>query len=683
VLKRIDALTHRSLETLSVASVIGKHFEFDLLLKLSRGRAQARPYSSDEMLDILDEGVQFQLIREQFDMPNVYSFTHDKIIEALYNRLLLETRTQLHGQIGETLEADHPEPMGAVIYELAHHFSQSADKEKALDYSIRAGDLAKAAYANAEAIAFYERALQLMPPEMQTGESQTWLRVVENLADVYSLAGHFEKAVANYEELRPHFQEFDLPRLETKVTSCFTTVYRFSESLEHCEKALVTIGKKTPRTSFGWTVSLLAQICVQIAHNLFPFLIRKNPQAQELVKIYMSVSWLYAYSSDLKKTMRYALKAFNEADRAYNSVERVSAYAGFYIVYAGYGMRKLSQKMDRKVRVVVERVNNPIATAIYEAHAGMADYYLGDYDSAIQHSLKAIEIYHRIGDVFHADLSCTFLGWAYSVKGDLENALRYYKLGAEIMEQTGGLKERHLASVGWIYGYQGELDEGIDLMRQSLPSVESNRAPLWLIQNYRNLGELHAMKGDWEESIGWMEKSLRLIKEAHALPRLCCPTYTFLAESLLGDRAKIEGMSPREKKAHFKRVDKLCQKGIRAGADLVRGQAYRVEGIRWRLAGNPKKAMGYFQKSIEVLTRKGMKLQLALTYYEAGKWLSEDGDAQTQEYLEKAAGLFEETGAALYHPAKAGRPGFFSRQWTPDFSRGTHPAKARRPGFFG
>jgi len=274
--------------------------------------------------------------------------------------------------------------------------------------------------------------------------------------------------------------------------------------------------------------------------------------------------------------------------------------------------------------------------------------HLGDYDSSIQHFLKAIEIYYRTGDVFQADISCFMSANPYFAKGELENVLKYYRLGVEIMEQTGGLKERYLALTGRIYGYQGRLDEGLDLIRQSLPSLEASQILAWLPPNYQNLGELYAMKGDWEEAIQWMEKGLQVIKETRLVPRIACLTYACLAETLLGDRAKIEGMSPKEKKAHFKRVHKLCKKGIRAGADLVRGQAYRVEGRRWRLAGNPKKAMKYFQKSIKVLTRKGMRLQLALTYYEAGKWMLEDGDVQAQEYLEKAAELFEETGAALY-----------------------------------
>jgi serine/threonine protein kinase/serine phosphatase RsbU (regulator of sigma subunit)/tetratricopeptide (TPR) repeat protein len=665
VLKRLNALTHRGMEALSIASAIGKQFEFDLLLKLCSGRAQSRPYSSDETLDILDEGVQFQLIRAQFGMSNVYSFTHDRIIEALYHRLTPDMRTQLHGQIGVALEAPLTEPAGALIYELAHHFGQSADKAKALDYSIRAGDLAKATFAHAEAIGFYERALNLMPPEMlpssinlplfQRGPGvREWIQVVENLADVYSLSGNFDKAVANYEKLLPHFQGFDLLRIEMKIAYCFHTVFKFDESLVHYEKALAAIGKKTPRTSIGWTASLLAQLGIQIGHSLFPFLLRKYPKAQALTKIYMSIGWMYAVS-DMKKMMCYMFKGINEADHAYDSVERVFAHSTFCLAYAAYGLKKLYQKKAKQVLAVVKRMDNPVATATYEMHTGASDYYCVDYESSIQHSLKATEMYRRIGDTFNVDVSCFFLGFPYFAKGDLEDTLKSLKLG---MEQTGGLKEKYLAAIGWIYGYQGRLDEGMELTQQSLPSVESGQVPTWLLRNCRELGELHAMKGEWEEAIRWLEKSLQVSQETHALPRYCCLTYTSLAEALLGDRDKIEQMRSKEKQAHFKKVDKLCKQGIRAGADIVRGQAYRVEGRRWRLAGNPKKAMGYFQKSIEVLTRKGMRLQLALTYYEAGKWMLEDGtpplsppstgEKEAQEYLEKAAELFEEIGAMLY-----------------------------------
>ena len=71
----------------------------------------------------------------------------------------------LHRQIGEAIEAGAGGDRDAHAAELAHHFREAAadgDAERAIHYGIRAGERATQALAHEEAVAHYERTLQLL-----------------------------------------------------------------------------------------------------------------------------------------------------------------------------------------------------------------------------------------------------------------------------------------------------------------------------------------------------------------------------------------------------------------------------------------------------------------------------------------------------------------------------------------
>jgi tetratricopeptide (TPR) repeat protein len=131
------------------------------------------------LLDLLEEALAAQLISERKEEgAGRYDFTHALIRQTLYEELSTPRRVLLHRQIGEALEKLYAANREPHLAELAHHFYQAApggDVEKAIDYARRAGDRAASLFAHEEAIAQYERALQMIdtapvPDEQRRGE---------------------------------------------------------------------------------------------------------------------------------------------------------------------------------------------------------------------------------------------------------------------------------------------------------------------------------------------------------------------------------------------------------------------------------------------------------------------------------------------------------------------------------
>ena len=155
---RVGRLGKDAGRVLSVASVIGRDFDLDLL-------ARATKTSEDDLLDILDAAASVALVREVADTGR-YSFAHALIQHTLYEDLGHNRRARAHRQVAEALEDLCGDRPGARVGELARHWicaTQPIDLAKAIGYSKQAGDAALGALAPGDALRYYAQALDLYP----------------------------------------------------------------------------------------------------------------------------------------------------------------------------------------------------------------------------------------------------------------------------------------------------------------------------------------------------------------------------------------------------------------------------------------------------------------------------------------------------------------------------------------
>ncbi|MEE8158073.1 MAG: protein kinase, partial [Dehalococcoidia bacterium] len=154
--RRLNRLSQRCNETLTIASVVGREFELRQLTPL------VEDISEDRLLEVLEEALAARVIEELPQTVGRYQFTHALIQETLTEELTLTRRVRLHARVAETLEQLYGDQTEAHAAELAHHFAEAEailGSEKLVQYSLLAGERAQAAYAWEEALSHFERAL--------------------------------------------------------------------------------------------------------------------------------------------------------------------------------------------------------------------------------------------------------------------------------------------------------------------------------------------------------------------------------------------------------------------------------------------------------------------------------------------------------------------------------------------
>jgi predicted ATPase len=188
--KRLSRLSEGTNRVLSVASVIGREFQLDVLR-----RVLARP--DDELEAALEEASAAAIIEEHSSVgPAImYRFSHAFFRQTLYNEIVAPRRIRLHQQVAHALEEVYSRRLDEHADELAEHFSFYSDTlnlAKAVQYGEVAARHATEVFAYGEAARQLDRALvvqDLVDPDNRTKRCDLLL----SLGEALFLAGEHER----------------------------------------------------------------------------------------------------------------------------------------------------------------------------------------------------------------------------------------------------------------------------------------------------------------------------------------------------------------------------------------------------------------------------------------------------------------------------------------------------------
>ena len=150
--RRVARLGEQAQRVLSLAAVIGRDFDTDVLSRVAE-------LDEDVVIDLCDQAVTAAVLTES---DGRYSFAHALIEHTLYDTLSTNRRARSHQRVADALEDICGDDPGERIGELAYHWAhatQPRDAEKAITYAQRAGDRALAQLAPDEALRWYRDAL--------------------------------------------------------------------------------------------------------------------------------------------------------------------------------------------------------------------------------------------------------------------------------------------------------------------------------------------------------------------------------------------------------------------------------------------------------------------------------------------------------------------------------------------
>ena len=190
LLARLDRLQVDTKRILQMASVIGRIFTYRVLDAIAKEEKDL-----GHCLETLMEEEMIRTRARQLELE--YIFKHHLTWEAAYNVLLKKDRKKYHREVGEALERLFHDRIEEFLAVQAHHWERAEDHAKAIEYLLRAGDQAREAYANREAIDFYERAVALL---REQGEEEQLAYTLMKLGLLYYTIFEFKQSHNAYQE---------------------------------------------------------------------------------------------------------------------------------------------------------------------------------------------------------------------------------------------------------------------------------------------------------------------------------------------------------------------------------------------------------------------------------------------------------------------------------------------------
>jgi tetratricopeptide (TPR) repeat protein len=187
VRRRLEQLSDRCNETLTLAALYGREFSLEVIEALNDP-------DRDRVLDDLEEAADARIIAEAQGGEPGYLFTHDLVREAVCDQLKTSRRTRMHAHIAGVLERLYQgREIEHHLAELARHFlaaGRAADPDKAIDYSVRAGRRSLEQLAYEEAARHFEAAVKIVETKSPVDELEL-CQLLQDLGEARRRGGQF------------------------------------------------------------------------------------------------------------------------------------------------------------------------------------------------------------------------------------------------------------------------------------------------------------------------------------------------------------------------------------------------------------------------------------------------------------------------------------------------------------
>jgi len=367
---RLDRLGDDARHLLDCAAALRRDFEFDLAATVSR-------LPATEALDALDELLAAGLLRELPLEPGAvaagYDFAHALVRDQVYQMLSGARRQYLHRQIAGLLEAAGPVQADRVAY----HYLRGGVRDRACQWSLRAGEAALRVHAGEAALVHYRSARELaVVPEEE-------LAALAGLGDAFVGLGRHAEAVRSFGAAVEHATEPEtMADLHRRMGRAHERQGAFDRALEAFDRARGALrGQPLSLTSVR-TADSLATVFVRLG---------RHSEAIELCRD--ALRWLDEHPT---------------TDGGRGAEAWLRNTLGMALMHTG-AFHAALQELERSLALKRE-LRDRLGEATLLNNLGVVHYHRGDDVEARRFYRASLELKTAIGDTYGRAIALTNLG---------------------------------------------------------------------------------------------------------------------------------------------------------------------------------------------------------------------------------------------------------------------------------
>ena len=588
----LDRITPPAGELLTAASVLAEETSFHHL-------CQVAGLDEIQAMSALEELLSRQLLLEAVDgLPTfgsdpIYSFSHQKVREVVYNEAGTARRRILHRRAFETLQASAAPPA-----ELVHHARNAGLWAATIRFSLIAGNEAMDLFAVRVAITHYEAVWHLVKqqgwPDEISGADRQVLYV--GLGRAYELVEAWSQAQEVYQAMIAYAQAYEVTTLECLALNRLATIYingfrdqqKANTLLEQARAIAESTGDQQGLAETEWNLSLAARskedTTRALQHGEQALAVARqlgHPQLKarclgELSYVYIQLRrWdtVEIYAKEASQLYAATGNRVLEADS-----QRVFGWSQMY-----YGRPQESLNTLQATFAFSQHIENLWGEADCVWRLALTRLELGAYSQAIKLAQQGVQQTQTVG----------------------------HPVMIELALSTWGTTQRTLMALD---AAQATLS---DLM------VESTEQDFIMDWALAELCAVRGLTGDWDQAHGYAKQRLQFRGDEPLLPVSLTGWYE--TEALLrggdGDLARAE----------VERLGEIVGDNRRYRLLLLRSQAVLTQ---W---DDPTQAIGYLQTALTLAQEIGLPGEEWSILGALGQLYAEQGDQAKARWAYKAS----------------------------------------------
>jgi serine/threonine protein kinase/tetratricopeptide (TPR) repeat protein len=596
----LRALVHRRLEGLSsearalleVASVVGRDVDATFL-------AGIRSVGVESQGDAIRELLTRQILEES--EPGRLRFLHDKLREHTYEQIERGRRRAVHLATARALEArgEASSALPRLYARLAHHYAETEERQKAIDYLEKAGAQALASFANREAIRFLRQANAL--------DDTSHAHSGRGDGDARLHRARRERLLAD-----AHYALGELDSVQT-----------------HGRRALAWMNEPSPESSGGWLAHLSYNASLQVLHRLRPraFVVAKESErelAREASVATQRLAVSYYYNFDALPMIAASVRSVNLAERAGTGVSAATAYGVLSMTLGISKLHRLGRTYGELARTVARDAGDRVGL-VFSLYARAA-WRIGDgaWDEVRSLCNEALAVARRDGAIADPqDLAIieTLLAHTEFYTGRFDESRRMF----DHIETTARARgnEQHIAwglyasaraliPLGRTDEARAKLEEAHALLEEQIDAPSRIICP-------GLLAWVHMARGRHERAATFADLAASRIRKNLPTVFATVAGYVSVADVYLAQwsRAVREGgdVGAARRRA---REAMLALWSLALNIPIGRPSYHRMRGRALVLRGRERAARQAFARGIDEATRLAMPYEEALARLELG-----------------------------------------------------------------
>jgi tetratricopeptide (TPR) repeat protein len=378
-----------------------------------------------------------------------YIFKHAITHDVAYGSMLFARRKEVHQLAAEAIEALFPGRLEELSATLGYHYERAEAAERAIFYLGRAAERAKATFANAEAIAFYESAIGQITRACDGQFRESGLRLNEGLGDVLTLVGRHEEArdaFGRAQVLAGNADPISRSRLHRKNGFSHSLQRHFAETAREFNLADQQLSEPGAGGADWWE----EKVQIQLERMHLFYWQGMVQEMRELAERYRSV--------------------IAERGAAVQRAEFLKMIALSMLMESRFRPSQECVELATRAVAASDEANNPAQAGHVNFVLGLIELCHGDFGDAVEQSGKALVMAEQTGDLLLQSRCLTYRAVAFRRLGDVARCAAEAKRTLELAMKLGMVEYVAMAkaSLAWVAWRQEDYPEAEKLATEAL-----------------------------------------------------------------------------------------------------------------------------------------------------------------------------------------------------------------------